>query len=552
MVAGLKPGHLQRYKDVGMLLLKFGPADLIERTGLQDFLRTDPGKPIKPELTQGASELTCEFERLGPAFIKLGQILALRADVLPAAYIDALSHVGEHEAAVVPYSQIEHIIQAELPLFNKDFQSIEQKPKKISSLSQWHGAILKNGTNAILKIERPGVRERIYDDFEALQEVAQFCDDHTKTGKSLDLAAAFDQFRSLIVSELDLKQVASQLVIFKENMKEVNDIVVPTAMEQYSARDVLTTDYVEARALASFGAMAISLSERKRLAEQLVYACFKQALLDGFICTRLNQNNIAVTKEGHLAFLATGPFLKLNYSTQEKLTQLLMAIRQGKTEHAADVLISLSKRAGGFDEGELHRRIGELLRQRQAASMLPRIGATLVGLSKACVETGLKIIPEFPILAGTFYNMERSALALDPKLDTTGYLEQHLTEVARKHMAKALSPQSLFHNAVEMADFLEKMPAKISRILDALAANNLKMTVHTIDEVVLISGFQKIANRIALALVLAALIMGAALLMRVPTSFSILGYPGLAMICFIAAAFFAFTLVVEIMISDRR
>jgi ubiquinone biosynthesis protein len=179
-------------------------------------------------------------------------------------------------------------------------------------------------------------------------------------------------------------------------------------------------------------------------------------------------------------------------------------------------------------------------------------GFILVSLSKASSEAGLKLLPDIPLLAGVFFNMERCALILDPKLDSLAYLESHLVEISRGHVAKALSPQNLFHNAVEIAELIEKLPAKVSRILDAVAANELKVTVHAVDEEVLIKGFQKVANRIALALILAALILGAALLMQVRTSFSICGYPGLAMLCFMAAAFFAFTLVVEIMISDRR
>jgi hypothetical protein len=119
-------------------------------------------------------------------------------------------------------------------------------------------------------------------------------------------------------------------------------------------------------------------------------------------------------------------------------------------------------------------------------------------------------------------------------------------------MREALSPAHFFHTVLETTEFIEKLPGQVGKILDSVANNDLKVTVHAIDEQVLISGFQKIANRITVGLVLASLIMGAAMLMRVQSNFTIFGYPGLAILCFLAAAGCGFGLVVEIFLSDRR
>ena len=156
-------------------------------------------------------------------------------------------------------------------------------------------------------------------------------------------------------------------------------------------------------------------------------------------------------------------------------------------------------------------------------------------------------------MAGCLYNLEHCALMLDEKLDSASYLDSQLSELARGHIKKAFAPQNLFHNAVEMAEIIEKFPGKVSRILDSVADNDLKITVHAIDEQVLIKGFQKIANRIALALVLASLNRWVQPCLCKSKPLLLSGdISGLAMLCFMFATFFGFTLVVEIMISDRR
>lgn len=553
IVSALKPSHLQRYKDVGMLLLKFGQTDLIEKTGLQDFLSPNIAADGRTEKAEDANQLVGELERLSPAFAELGQILSLRSDLFTDSYTEALSSAGEHEEEALPYLQIKEIIDAELNSQAGTLQSIDEKPAQLSALSQSHKARLKNGAPVMIKVQRPGMREKIFDDLDALREVAQFCDEHIQAGNNLDLAASFAEINKLILSELDFKQTASDLTLFKTQMKDIAGMVIPQAIEEYCSTHILTTEYIDGRPLTAIGVGGLLNSERKKLAEALIHASFKQALIDGLIATRLSSNNIVISKSGQLALLNSAPFIRLTHSTQEKLIQLLLSVKEGKTEHAAYELISLSKKADGFDEMNLRRKVEEVILQRHNAASTKRgIGGTLAGLCRACIEAGLKIEPAVPLAAGALYKAECSAHLLDAKFDAAGYLEHHLSELARGRVAKTFSSQNLFHNAVAMAELIEQMPGKVSRILDTIATNNLKVTVHAIDEAVLIKGFQKIANRIALALVLAALIMGAAQLMQVRTSFMIWGYPGLAMLCFIAAAVFGFTLVVEIMISDRH
>jgi predicted unusual protein kinase regulating ubiquinone biosynthesis (AarF/ABC1/UbiB family) len=176
----------------------------------------------------------------------------------------------------------------------------------------------------------------------------------------------------------------------------------------------------------------------------------------------------------------------------------------------------------------------------------------MLDMARAGGECGLKVSPDLALLGKTFLNLDEIGRVLDPHFDVNGSLRRNATTLMQRRMWKSATPSNMFAAALEVRDFAEKLPGRVNRILDALAGNDLRLKIEVIDHGSIIDGFQKVANRIALGLVLAALIVGAAMLMQVDTDFRILGYPGLAMLCFLAAAGGGFALVVNILSHDYR
>jgi predicted unusual protein kinase regulating ubiquinone biosynthesis (AarF/ABC1/UbiB family) len=238
---------------------------------------------------------------------------------------------------------------------------------------------------------------------------------------------------------------------------------------------------------------------------------------------------------------------------QAKLIQLLLSINEARADHAADLLVSMCGRRKNFDETEFRSAISELvLAHRDSEPEQTAIGQIFRGLLQTSSKCGATLPWELSELGAAMIKLDAVTNIIDANFNSRACVGRVVSQIMHKHIGAALSPAHIFHTVVETSQFLEALPAQVSSILDSIAHNNLKITVHAIDEHVLISGFQKIANRITVGLVLAALIIGAALLMRISTRFMIFGYPGLAMICFIAAAGFAFFLVISILVGDRK
>jgi predicted unusual protein kinase regulating ubiquinone biosynthesis (AarF/ABC1/UbiB family) len=197
----LHPARLKRYKDIARLLYKYGRSDLVSRAGLDDALAGE-------ELSAGSGapaprELAADLERLGPAFIKLGQLLSTRADLLPPAYLEAL---GRLQDSVEPFSfaDVERVIQEDFGLrLSKGFASFEAEPIAAASLGQVHRAKLRDGRDVAVKVQRPNIREGLALDIATMEDIAGFLDRHTGAGRQLDFTQMVAEFRRSLTHELD-------------------------------------------------------------------------------------------------------------------------------------------------------------------------------------------------------------------------------------------------------------------------------------------------------------------------------------------------------------
>jgi predicted unusual protein kinase regulating ubiquinone biosynthesis (AarF/ABC1/UbiB family) len=210
----------------------------------------------------------------------------------------------------------------------------------------------------------------------------------------------------------------------------------------------------------------------------------------------------------------------------------------------------MGTRLEGADEERYRREVGDLVASAQAVGEPVNVGRIVLGLARLATETGVRPAPELTILGKALLHLDDVARSLDSDLDPNQTIRDHSQSILQRHMLKRLSPASVSASALEMWELAQQMPARLNSVLDTLAANKLEIKVNAFDESRLMSNLEKIANRIALGLVLAALIVGAALMMQVRTEFRIFGYPGLAMVLFMLAVACGFALVLSILFND--
>jgi predicted unusual protein kinase regulating ubiquinone biosynthesis (AarF/ABC1/UbiB family) len=235
------------------------------------------------------------------------------------------------------------------------------------------------------------------------------------------------------------------------------------------------------------------------------------------------------------------------------LFKLMLAIAEGRVDEAATVAIALSERRDDFDEPATRRAIIDMVgRYHGAALKQLNVGRVMLEIARTASNHGLRMSPDLALLGKTLLNLDEIGRVLDPDFDVNASMRQNATNLMRRRIWKTATSANLWSSALEVREFAERLPARLNRILDALACNDLRLKIEVIDHGSIIDGLQKVANRIALGVVLAALILGAAMLMRVPTRFTILGYPGLAIVLFLVAASGGVWLAWTILAGDVR
>ncbi len=551
MALSLKGEHLKRYKDIAALFMKYGRGDLVSGAGMEDLVQD--AKVSSPGAAAKAEDLAADLEKMGATFIKLGQLLSTRADLLPPAYMEALARLQDN-VGPFPYREVEAIITSELGVrISKAFSEFDQEPLAAASLGQVHRAILRNGRPVAVKVQRPGIREKMAEDLEALSEIAAFADTHTEMGKKFGFALMLEEFRKTLLRELDYQSEARNLQTLAENLKAYDRIVVPQPVEDYTTTRVLTIDFIRGHKITKLNPVTRTEIDGAALAEQLFRGYLQQILVDGFVHADPHPGNVFLTDDNRIALLDLGMVARISPATQENLLRMLIAVSEGRADEAATVSIALGQIRQGFDETGFRRDVADLVAQNQNARVGQiQVGRIVLMLAKMSGERGIRVPPELTMLGKTLLNLDQIGRTLDPDFDPNAAIRRHASELTQMRMRKSISPGNVFATLIEMKDFVEHLPRRVNRILDSVANNTFEVKVDAIDEKTLMEGFQKVANRITVGLILASLIVGAALLMRVETSFRILGYPGLAIVCFLAAAGGGVWLVLQIVMADRK
>jgi predicted unusual protein kinase regulating ubiquinone biosynthesis (AarF/ABC1/UbiB family) len=541
--------HLKRYKDIAWLLVKHGRSDLLRPTGLDQVLEDEATET--PEVAAEAKSLADDLERLGPTFVKLGQLLSTRPDLLPAPYLAALARLQD-KVEPFGFAEVERIVAQELGVrVSKAFADFESTPIAAASLGQVHRAELRDGRRVAVKVQRPGVRERVVDDLEALEEIGAFVDAHTETGRRYEFARMIEAFRRSVMRELDYVQEANHLLLLRRNLADFDRLVVPAPVQDYTTSRVLTMEYVAGTKLTALSPVVLLEADGARLAEQLYAAYLKQVLVDGLFHADPHPGNVMLTEDGRLALLDLGMVARVTPRMQDALLQILLGAGDGQPDVVATYAMKLGEPRAAFDEPAFRRRVADLV-ARNAETRIEQVevGRLVLELARVSAECDLRLPAELAMLGKTLLSLDDIARALQPQLTPNAIIRQQAGALMQQRMADSMSPGKLWSSVLETKELVERLPERMNRILDRLANNDVEVKVDAIDEAALMAGFQKVANRITLGLLLAALIVGAALLMQVETSFRILGYPGLAIVCFLLAAAGGVALIAAIVFWD--
>jgi predicted unusual protein kinase regulating ubiquinone biosynthesis (AarF/ABC1/UbiB family) len=412
---------------------------------------------------------------------------------------------------------------------------------------------MRDGRAVVVKVQRSDIRELIVGDLEALGEISHFLDEHTELGKRYEFENMLINLRKSLLRELDFSIEANNLRSIGQSLAEFDHLIIPEPIEDYTTTRVLTMDYIAGKKITALNPLRLLEIDGASLADELFSAYLKQFLVDGLFHADPHPGNVFLTDDDRVALIDLGMVGRVTRTFQDNLLRLLLAISEGRGDTAAEAAVKMGEAKEGFDRRTFDRRIAELVNENSDA-ILSRMNAGKVSLeiTRVAADCWFRLPPEFTMIAKALLNLDRVVYTLDPTFDPNAVIRERANEILEQNIVKTLAPTNLLSGVVDLKEFAEKFPPRVNRILDQIGNNELRFKVDAIDEKIVLEGLQKVANRITLGLVVAALIVGAAMLMRVETSFRIFGYPGLAMILFLLAAAAGMALAFSIVIYDEK
>ena len=547
----LTGNHLQRYRQIARLLWKYGRSDLVKQFDMKSDMA---GEDLSDDVSAAPpEELASDLEAMGPTYVKLGQVLSSRPDLLPQSYLKALARLQDN-VKPFPYEDVERIVEEGIGVrISKAFSRFDVEPLAAASLGQVHAAALRDGREVVVKVQRPGIAQQIADDFEVLREITSFLENHSDLARKHRLKEMLEELRVTIQEELDYEREAQNLRAVGENLKEFAQIYIPQPISDYCTRHVLTMEYVRGSKITQISPIARLEIDGELLADELFRAYLKQVLVDGLFHADPHPGNVFLTEDGRIALLDLGMVGHTTPGMQENLLKILVAVSEGRSEQAADLVIQISETEQGFDAVPFKRAIARVIAAEQGRGLKQiNVGQTLLEVTSTAARMGIFVPSELTLLGKTLIQLDEVGKILDPEFDPNAAVRRNVTELMSQRMRKSATQGGMLNSILEMKEFMSGLPTRLNRIMDAVGNRELEVKVRTMDAPLVMEGLEKIANRVTSGLVLAALIVGAALLMRVETDFRVLGYPGLAMVCFLTATAGGIWLLVNIFIADRR
>lgn len=538
---GLPP--IKRYRQIVAVLARYGFADFAEEMGYEGLIPRHVQKP-RPDADAEATRalnLRLALEELGPTYVKLGQVLSTRPDLLPPTYIRELENLQDR-IPPFPASEAKALIEAELGAPIRDlFLVFYDAPLASASLSQAHEAILKDGTQVIVKVQRPDAAERIRRDIPALRGLAELLEARTEWGKLYDLTGIVHELDRNLRLELDFQRERFNLETMAHNLQDFPSIQVPRVFPELTSSRVLTMERI-------FGRKPNGECRDTALATEFLRAFLKQFAEDGFFHADPHPGNVIVTEDGKLYLIDLGMVGYLDARTRRGVTKFLLATLGRRGDVTAEVLVELGDPLHDFQLNPYRLEIGRLIARFHNTPLCElNVGEVMTEAVRIGFKNHVRFQSQLLLLVKALTQIDGIARALDPDADLLDILRPYLPSVVATQLGELVSPMNLMHTGIEATEVAMDMPRKISLLLDKINADNrIRIQFEHVALLEALEPFGKWVNRLVLAMVFAALSIASAMIITSGGGPRWFGYPVLGFAGFLLSALLGLYLVVTI------
>jgi ubiquinone biosynthesis protein len=529
--------NAETWLDVGVRLDRTRRAlhvtKVARQAGLRRVLAEIGVRGNRQATREGARRFRRGLEELGTTYIKLGQLLSSRPDLLPDVYIEELTQLVD-QVPPVPFVDVDATIRAELG--GDVLSSIDPEPLATASIAQTHRALLASGREVVVKVRRPGIVEQVELDLDVLRSTARLLAGHSETAQLLQVEALADELAVHLRQELDFVEEAHNTELIARLVGDYDRIFVPQVIRPHVTERVLVLEWVDGEKVTDAHGLAPQLAHE--LARQFFSAYVRQVVVEGVYHADPHVGNVLLTRDGRLALLDFGLLGRLDDDSRRGLSLLLLALAQNRADDVADLIISLSLSDLRSDEaGFLHDVRRKLPRFHWRPLSGIRAGESLADLQRIALQHDLALPTSFALVGKTLAQADTIARVLDPELDPIGLIEEEAIEVMLVEAERRLEPNRLFAYLYTQLDPLTRLPRRVGHVLTEIEQGNLRIGVQPTGLGELEHNLRSIANRVGASIIVAALLLASSIVVRVHrfewvgiAGFALAGVLGLYMI----------------------
>lgn len=543
--------QLGNYVKFFSFILKYYNSSVLKSAS--DTIVNDTVIDVQDNYDRKPQELVEDLKQMGPAYVKLGQLLSTRPDLLPDDYLQALSELQD-DVETISFEEIRKIFEEETGVrLTKAFQAFDPEPLASASIGQVHKAVLPSGKIVVVKIQRPDIRKKFIDDLDTLREMAALAVKHSKEAKKYDLNTIIEELRIILLNELDYTKEFQNLEHLRYNLRNFPRLIIPEPVQDYSTSRVLTMDYIQGKKITEISPLTKTETDFTPLIDELTESYMQQIIVDGLVHADPHPGNIHVTEDGKMALMDLGMVARFSNTIQEKIMKLLIGMSRKNGDEITDALLEMSEYdSHEIDVKSFRKEINRLVMNSTASHAEDmQTGRALIHMNRVAANHFIHIATELNILGKIMLNLDQIIAVLTPKYDLQKAIQKFMDNIVNQKIKQDLNSGNIYSFLLDNKKLAENLPYRLNKISENLANNEFELRINALDEKRVTDGFQKVANRITSGLIIAAMIIGAALLMRIPSSYTIMGYGILPFLFFMIAIGLGLYLIYNILFKDE-
>jgi ubiquinone biosynthesis protein len=506
--------HLARYRQIAEALLSHGLGWMVSATGLERFLP----RPIqsRSETPTPPQRLRLALEELGAAFIKLGQFLSTRPDLLPPDYQAELAKLQDDAPPIASEAACERIEMELGRPVQELFTSFDPQPLAAASIGQAHAAMLPDGTELVIKVRRPGVVEQIEEDLEILLNLATALDRRWEFAKKFDVIGLAEEFATTLRSELNYLQEGRNAERFAENFADEPSVHIPKVFWETTTSRVLTLERIRGTKISDLSSLDSSGLDRRALAERGTQVILRMIFDHGFFHADLHPGNFFIEADGRFGLIDFGMVGALDDDARERLADLVLAITGQDYDHLVDALLALGVTTERIDRRTLRRDLERLV-SAYYGQPLGEVNLTaLINEALAIMRRhSLHLPSNLALLVKTIIITEGLGARLDPDFHLITVIEPYTEKLLLHQRSPRRLLTKLHRTSKDLVWLGTEAPQQLRRLVGEIERRGFEVGMKPQSFDPLLGRLERLVNRIVLGMLTSAFIVGLAILLSV-------------------------------------